>query len=97
MSQDRRQNSPGSPPALIGARTTDPVCGLTVDRSEAVGTDRHAGTTYAFSNRDCRGGGDASNRRRASPLGHECPRWCAAATRVVPSALAQSAGMCVIC
>jgi YHS domain-containing protein len=54
MSQDHQQNNSLPPPAPTGARTTDPVCGMTVDRTEAAGTHRHAGTTYAFSNRDCR-------------------------------------------
>jgi Cu+-exporting ATPase len=44
MTQDRPQSDG---PAI------DPVCGMTVDRAEAAGTHRHAGTTYFFCSQDC--------------------------------------------
>jgi YHS domain-containing protein len=62
MSQDHHRNNSLPPPAPTGARTTDPVCGMTVDRTQAAGTHRHAGTTYAFCSRDY--------------LDHVVPRLC---------------------
>jgi YHS domain-containing protein len=34
---------------------TDPVCGMTVEESEAVATLEHGGTTYFFCSVDCKG------------------------------------------
>ncbi|MDP8959186.1 MAG: YHS domain-containing protein [Actinomycetota bacterium] len=33
---------------------TDPVCGMTVEESEAVATVEHEGRTYYFCSEDCR-------------------------------------------
>jgi YHS domain-containing protein len=32
---------------------TDPVCGMTVQESDAVATVEHAGSTYYFCSKDC--------------------------------------------
>ena len=41
-----------SPPGSQGGQV-DPVCGMTVNPTEAAGTHRHAGRTYFFCSRDC--------------------------------------------
>jgi Cu+-exporting ATPase len=34
--------------------TTDPVCGMRVEESDAAATAEHEGTTYYFSSTDCK-------------------------------------------
>jgi Cu+-exporting ATPase len=53
MNQQRRPHDSEPSPAPSDAPATDPVCGMAVDRAEAAGTHRHAGTTYVFCSADC--------------------------------------------
>ncbi len=32
----------------------DPVCGMTIEQSDAVGTSEYQGTTYYFCSQDCK-------------------------------------------
>ena len=53
MSRNGPPGTPSPPAAPSGAVATDPVCGMTVNPTEAAGTHRHAGRTYFFCSRDC--------------------------------------------
>ena len=54
----------------MNATVTDPVCGMTIDPSQAVGSSTHEGETYYFCSRGCEAKFDAAP---ASYLGAAAP------------------------
>jgi P-type Cu+ transporter len=56
---------------------TDPVCGMTIDPSKAVGSSSHQGETYHFCSRGCETKFDAApaqyaGKEAASSAGESC-------------------------
>lgn len=58
--------------------TLDPVCGMTIDPTEAAGTSRYEGTDYFFCARSCKAKFDATPAKyvAAEPAGAACCSTC---------------------
>lgn len=55
----------------------DPVCGMTIDTANAVGSSKHAGETYYFCSRGCEAKFDAAPERyRKGPAAPAAPASC---------------------
>ena len=50
------------------AHVSDPVCGMTIDPTKAVGSSSHGGTTYHFCSRGCEAAFDADPSRYTSAI-----------------------------
>jgi Cu+-exporting ATPase len=48
------------------ATTTDPVCGMTIEESEAAASTTHEGITYYFCSESCKRGFEADPDKYAS-------------------------------
>jgi Cu+-exporting ATPase len=54
LRRDRMTANPIAAPAAIAGFATDPVCGMTVDTTDAAPTASHDGETYFFCCSGCR-------------------------------------------